>query len=97
MLIDVLVVDSTSTVQSLKSLAEKYSVGQGKGFKNKQIKLQEFLIAELLKISDQEHDQVDKKNQDEFKLPLGADSSSQYDNPKKLHENSSDNQKAEIP
>jgi len=74
MLIDVLVVDSTSTVQSLKSLAEKYSVGQG--FKNKQIKLHEFLIAELLKISDQGHDQVDKKNQDEFKLPLGADSSS---------------------
>lgn len=97
MLVDVLVVDHRSQQLSFKSLAEKYSVGQGKGFKSKQTKLHDFLVSELLKIADKGQEQVDKRSQNEFKLALSADSSSQYDNPKKLHENSVDNQKAEIP
>jgi len=96
-LVDVLVVEQRSQQVSFKSLAEKYSVGQGKGFKNRQTKLHDFLVSELLKISDKGQEQVDKRSQNEFRLALNADSSSQYDNPKKLHENSVDNQKAEIP
>ena len=97
MLIDVLVVNQRNSVLSLKQLAEKYSVGHGKGFKNRNIKLHDFLLSKLLKISDKSNDKVDKKSQYDFRLPLSTDSSSQYDNPKKLHENSADNQKAEIP
>lgn len=97
MLVDVLVVEQRSKQQSFKSLAENYSVGRGKGFKNSKTKLHEFLVSELLKISDKGQEQVDKRSQNEFRLALSADNSSQYDNPKKLHENSADNQKAEIP
>jgi hypothetical protein len=97
MLIDVLVIKTNSSEESFRSLADKYKIGMGKGFKTKQTKLQEFLLSELLKISEKDHEKVDKKSQDDYRMPLTEDSSNQYDNPKKLHENSIDNQKSEIP